>query len=224
MISILEKMACNYLRVKPKELVGSINIEIYKDVFNLVLDENDAKVSSGGDENAFITLTMNNETWDNLVSGKWNGMTAAGREHMRQSTPLDFKFGKNTQLSPALMQDLYHLAMHFFNTTYPTHAYFGLEHTRVIHGGNAVALAYGPGVRSAYYAVKGDEQINADEKDPWSQCFMVIGGSGTATIDGVAMKIEKGMAIHVQPNVTHTFVADEGEILEGIWLAYGKNA
>jgi mannose-6-phosphate isomerase-like protein (cupin superfamily) len=224
MISILENMSKNYSKVKPKNLVGSINIEIAENIFNLKLSEDNTSIHEGKDDKAIMTLYMNEETWGNLASGKWNGMTAAGREHMSQSTPLDFKFGKDVVLSKELMQDLYHLAMHFFNTTYPTHAYFGLENTRVIHGGNAVALAYGPGVRSAYYAIRDDQQINADEKDPWTQCFIVIGGSGTATIDGVKMKIEKGMAIHVPPNVTHTFIADSGVILEGIWLAYGEGA
>lgn len=223
MLETLKEMGQNYLKVKPDELTGTFNLKIEDNFFNIKLDKNDLNVNEGLSEKAFITMKMERKTWDNLINKKWNGMTAAGREKMSQPAPLDFEF-KNEKISAEVMQNLYHLAMHFFNTSFPTFAKFGPTHTRKIHGGNAVALAYGHGVRSAYYMISGKDQANSAEKDPWWQCFIIIGGNGVANIDNKEIDIEKGMAIHVPPNVIHTFKAKPDKTLEFIWIAYGEGA
>jgi mannose-6-phosphate isomerase-like protein (cupin superfamily) len=218
----LREMAKNYLKVKPNDFECNFNLKIDSNSFNVEVKKEDISVSTGLVDDALITMKMNEETWNNLVSKKWNGMTAAGRERMSQPAPLDFEFSK--KINSETMQKLYHLAMHFFNTTFPTYAKFGIENTRKIHGGNAVPLAYGHGVRSAYYIISGDEQANSEEKDPWWQCFIIIGGKGVANIDNKEIDLENGMAIHVPPNVIHTFKAKPNEKLEFIWIAYGKGA
>ncbi|MFP4457647.1 MAG: cupin domain-containing protein [Clostridia bacterium] len=223
MLKILEDMGKNYLKVKPDEITGVFNLKIENNFFNIELEKDDVIVNEGLSENAFITMKMDRETWKNLLDKKWNGMTAAGRESMSQPAPLDFEFSKE-KMDSKTMQKLYHLAMHFFNTSFPTLAKFGPSHTRKIHGGNAVALAYGHGVRSAYYMISGDDQANSNEKDPWRQCFIIIAGRGVANIDNKEIDIEKGMAIHVPPNVIHTFKAKPNDTLEFIWIAYGEGA
>ena len=72
--------------------------------------------------------------------------------------------------------------------------------------------------------ISGEDQANSAEKDPWWQCFIIINGKGVANIDNKEMDIEKGMAIHVPPNVIHTFKANPDETLEFIWVAYGEGA
>ena len=222
MIEVLKDMAQNYSKIKPKEFSCQFNLKVGCENFNICVGQDEIDVNKGLVENALITMKMEENTWDNLVSGKCSGMTAAGREKMSQPAPLDFEFGD--KINSETMQKIYHLAMHFFNTDFPTYAKFGKENTRKIHGGNAVPLAYGHGVRSAYYTISGDEQTNSEEKDPWWQCFIIISGEGIANIDNKEMEIKKGMAIHVPPNVIHTFRAKPKGCLEFIWIAYGEGA
>ncbi len=224
MLDKMKQLARNYQRIKPKDLVGWVNFKVDEKECCLELLPDNAVVYAGLREDALFTFVMNNDTFQNLLDGVWSGLTAAGRARMSDPTPLGIQFGQDVQFAGQTMQLLYHLGTHFFCKSYPTVTHFGLEHTRVVHGGNVTVLAYGHGMRSAYYTITGDQQINSDEKDPWNQCFTVIGGRGTACIDGVELKLSRGVAVHVPPFVKHTFCAAENERLELIWIAYGNQA
>lgn len=224
MINDLKKLATNYNRVKPVEYVGVINFVIAGDSYYMSMEQEQVSMHEGKYANPLLTIIMSSDTYNKLLDGTWNGLTAAGRARMSEPAPLDFELPEGRGLTGELMQMLYHLSMHFFSGTYPTVAKFGKGHTRIVHGGNVTALAYGHGIRSAYYCITDRQQINSDERDPWWQCFSIIGGKGIATIDGQQVYLEKGVAIHVPPNVTHTFKAFEGELLELIWVAYGNKA
>ncbi len=172
-----------------------------------------------------LRLTMSEETFEKLRSGEWNGMTATGRSHMSESAPLDFELPEGEDLEGEKLQMLYHFLTHFFTTEYPTVTELGREHSRKVHGGSAVPIAYGHGVRHAYYTIKRGEQINEDELDPWHQVFTVVEGTGKAIIDGEEIELEKNMSVHVPPNVEHIVKKDEGDDdLELLWVAYGEKA
>lgn len=225
MINVLSAMAKNYTAFKPADLTGKINILIGQEWFHLELKGEGVSAWEGKTDDELATFLMSADTFAKLLDGTWNALTAAGRENIRQSAPIDFQLPTGAQLTPKFMQMIYHMGMHFFKTDVPHTYNFGLEHTRKVHGGNATALAYGSGVRFAYYTISGDEQINdGDTKDPFDQMFTVIGGQGVAHIGGVEIHLQRGIAVHVPPNSTHIISASPGEQLELFWLAYGKGA
>lgn len=224
MLKSLQHMALKYSKLKPVEYIGAVNITIEDKSYHITMAEKSVDVQEGLSPDCLFAITMNEETYQKLQSGIWNGLTAGGKSKMSDSAPLEFVFPQNKSIAPELLQIAYHLGIHFFSSSYPSIARFGPQHTRVVHGGNAAVLAYGHGVRSAYYCIKEGQQINSDERDPWWQCFTIIGGSGVANIDGQEVVLHPGLAVHVPPNVIHTFRADAGQLLEIIWIAYGNQA
>lgn len=120
---------------------------------------------------------------------------------------------------------MYHFLTYFFSKEYPTITALGRKHARKIHGGNAVPIPYGHGIRSAYHTIEKGEQINEDELDPWDQVFTVIGGTGKVLVDGETIKLEKNMSVHVPPKTEHIIKKEEGnDDLEMLWIAYGEKA
>jgi mannose-6-phosphate isomerase-like protein (cupin superfamily) len=224
-LATLQDLAKNYARVKPKEYTGTLNMDIEGRFFAIAMEKESVSVSEGRSEKAIAELVLSEETYARLLDGTWNGMTAAGRENIRQSAPLDFRFLPGHTFSGQLLQMLYHLGMHFFQQSYPSVFRFGPAHTRLVHGGHAVPLAYGHGIRFAYYTISGDERINDDDAaDPFDQVISVIGGKGLAVIDGVEVALERGIAVHVPPRTTHLIKATGSERLELFWVAYGSGA
>ncbi len=226
MLQILKNMARCYDKKKPSDVVGTIHLSIGEENDHIVkLKEDEVSVEEAEESVRDLKLTMSEETFEKLKSGEWNGMTATGRSHMSESAPLDFSVPEGESLEGEKLQMLYHFLTHFFSTEYPTVTELGREHSRKVHGGSAVPIAYGHGVRHAYYTIKEGEQINEDELDPWNQVFTVIGGTGKAIIDGEEIELEKNMSVHVPPDVEHIVKKDEGEDdLELVWVAYGEKA
>lgn len=227
MLKILEEMCKYYQKKKPRYLTGKIHILIGEDNGFLVdLKENDVTVEKSGlDMEGDLGLTMSEKTFDKLAKGEWNGMTAAGRSNWLESAPLDFRSPEGTNLEGETLQMMYHFLVHFFRNDYPTVTQLGRDHSRKVHGGNAVPIAYGNGIRYAYYTISKGEQINEDEKDPWNQVFTVINGTGTAVVDGEEMELKKKISVHVPPNVEHILKKESGDDdLELLWVAYGEKA
>jgi len=227
MLKELKKMAECYQKKKPSDLRGKIHLLIgEEDGFLVSLGESDVEVKETGvDNTGNLGLVMSKDTFTKLDSGEWNGMTAAGRSSMTDPAPLDFRLPEGTQLDEETLQMMYHFLTHFFSKDYPTITELGRKHARKVHGGNAVPIAYGHGIRSAYYTIQKGEQINEDEIDPWDQVFTVMGGSGKALVDGKEIDLEKNMSVHVPPKTEHIVKKEEGDDdLELLWIAYGEKA
>ncbi len=227
MLKDLKKMAECYQKKKPSDLKGKIHLLIGEDYGFLVsLGESEVEVKETNVENTGdLGLVMSEDTFAKLNSGELNGMTAAGRSSMSESAPLDFRLPEGTAMDDDILQMMYHFLTHFFSKDYPTITELGREHSRKVHGGNAVPIAYGHGIRSAYYTIQKGEQINEDELDPWNQIFTVVDGSGKALVDGEEIDLEKNMSVHVPPKTEHIVKKEDGEDdLELIWIAYGEKA
>ncbi|MGM0510567.1 MAG: cupin domain-containing protein [Thermoplasmatota archaeon] len=227
MLETLQDMAESYQKKKPEDITGRIHILIDEENgYAVELKEKSVGVEGSGIElDGDLGLTMSKETFEKLSNGVWNGMTAAGRSTMSESAPLDFRVPDGGKLEGDNLQMMFHFLTHFFSTDYPTVTELGREHSRKVHGGNAVPIAYGHGVRYAYYTIGEGEQINEEESDPWNQVFTVIGGTGTAIIEGQEIELEKNISVHVPPNASHIIKKDSvEEDLELLWMAYGEKA
>lgn len=227
MFDELKEMEGYYEKKKPLDLTGKIHLRIGEENgFIVRMKKRDVKVEEASTNNDdIIGLTMSKDTFGKLSSREWNGMTAVGRSKMPESAPLDFSIPEGTKLEGETLQMMYHFLTHFFSSDYPTITKLGKEHARKVHGGNAVPIAYGHGVRYAYYTIGKGEQINEDELDPWNQVFTVIDGTGKAVVDGEEIELEKNISVHVPPNVEHIIRKEDGEDdLELLWMAYGEKA
>lgn len=170
------------------------------------------------------TFTLDEDTLDKLYSGTWNGLTAAGRAAVSDPAPLNFSMPAGTDPLEAMRRG-YFFVTHFFSTSDPTMLRFGPGHTRKVHGAGACPLFYHQGLRSAYYCVTTDDILNEDgARDPMFQAFLVIAGTGTATVKEQDIEVAPGDAVFIPPQSVHMLRTDGPDPLEIIWLAWGEGA
>ncbi len=190
-----------------------------------VIEVKDGKVSmqEGAEEDVDVVLCTTNKTLTDIYQGKINAFTAAGKAELSDTAPLDWRFAGG--FMPEKMRDLYFFLMHFFNINEPEKIMLGEEYSRKVHGGNAVALYYNPGFRSAWYMVKKGDSINEPgHVDPFHQAIIIIAGQGYAKIGNKEVEIKANESYYIPPMWDQVIWTEEDEPLVLIWLAWGERA
>ncbi len=187
--------------------------------------EQEVKLAQGPHPQAPVILTLSEETLRCLYTGELAPLTAAGRAHISEPAPLDFRLGAGQSFNPELYARMITFIQRFFNRFEPERILLGEEHARVIHGGHAVALFYDTGFRSAWYLLKPGERLNAPgDTNPFPQGFVLISGGGHARLGGQEIEVQAGKAYYVPPETEHIVWNDREEPLVIIWLAWGAGA
>jgi mannose-6-phosphate isomerase-like protein (cupin superfamily) len=160
-----------------------------------------------------------------LDRGELSALTAMGRAHIRERTPLDF------ELPPGMGYADVHaripIVFHFFNRDWPEVIRFGEGTTRFVHGGHSAILYYGGGVRTAFYQVRPGTHINEPESEqvnPFPSLFIVIRGAFESRLGGVQRTLSEGEAVLVPAGMTHEFWAGAEQYGEFIMVAFGEGA
>jgi hypothetical protein len=226
--AMLQAMSRAYAAKVPDDYDLRINIEVAGDSeplhWHVVSDGGKLDYGLGEVPDADTTLKLTAATLMRLHQGQWSGLGAAGRAHIRDSAPLDFSIPAGVHPLEAMRRG-YFFVTHFFSVDVPTRIPFGEGHTRKVHGGHAAPLFYDRGIRSAYYRLEHGDVLNEDgAKDPMHQGFIVIGGSGTATIGEHRFSVRAGQAIYIPAHTIHMLAPDGPAALELIWLAWGEKA
>ncbi len=226
---ILTEMAHTFAEKVPANYTMAAAFEIATgevDPFHWHIRSIDGEVewAPGSMEDPDTTFTLSSATLLKIHDGTWNGMTAAGRAHVRDPAPLNFTLPRDVHPLEAMRRGYFFLT-HFFSVDNPTRVNFGPQHTRKIHGAGATALFYHQGMRSAYYCITADDVLNEDgARDPMHQAFIVIGGEGTAIIGETETEVSMGQALYVPPDTVHMLRTGGPDPLEIIWLAWGEGA
>mgnify|MGYP006277810979 CR=1 FL=1 len=167
------------------------------------------------------------EILQRLDRGEISAMTAMGRAHMSDRTPLDFQLPEGFQLTPAAQAVFLPFVFHFFNREWPEVVRFGEGTTRRVHGGNAAILYYDLGFRSGFYQIEPGMHVNEEEDQQvnvFQSLFIVIRGSFQSRLDGRERTLQEGEAVLVPAGMTHEFWAGEDQHGEMIMIAFGKGA
>lgn len=162
-----------------------------------------------------------------LDRGEISAMTAMGRAHMSDSTPLDFHLPEGFQLTPERQALFLPFVFHFFNRDWPEVTRFGQGATRFVHGGNAAILYYDLGLRSSFYQIGPGMHINEavdQQTNPFPSLFIVIRGAFQARLGGQERPLREGEAVLVPAGMTHEFWAGPEEYGEMIMIAFGEGA
>jgi len=162
-----------------------------------------------------------------LDRGELSAMTAMGRAHMSDSTPLDFHMPEGFQLTPERQAIFLPFVFHFFNRDWPEVARFGQGTTRFVHGGNSAILYYDLGLRSSFYQIESGMHINEavdQQTNPFPSLFIVIRGAFQARLGGQERPLREGEAVLVPAGMTHEFWAGPEEYGEMIMIAFGEGA
>jgi mannose-6-phosphate isomerase-like protein (cupin superfamily) len=168
----------------------------------------------------FFTTT---QTLEDIYTGKMTAFTAAGKAHISDEAPLDFKFASD--FKPENLKDAYYFLIHFFNRHEPEKISLGEKHSRVIHGAHAIPLYYYPGFRSAWYQINKEQKMNEPgDTNPFPQAVIIIEGEGKAKIGDKKITIKANESYFIPPNSDHVFWTEKEQSLVLIWLAWGEGA
>ena len=183
------------------------------------------EVQPGARLDALFIFALAPETLARLYNGDLAPLTAAGRAHISESAPLDFRLREDLSLTHDVYVDLVTFMQRFFNPSTPERVELDEEHARKIHGGNAVALFYGSGFRSAWYLLRKGERLNAPEDtNPFPQAFIFLSGQGRAQIGEETVTVRASEAYYIPPHQKHVVWNERDEPLTLIFLAWGEGS
>lgn len=204
--------------------ICQLNVNDLNESWYLIATNGKVEVCQEYDGELDVIVETTQATLQDIYSGKMTAFTAAGKAHVNDSAPLDWRMPK-TGYVPEKIEHLYFFISHFFHPTEPEKILLGEEHSRVVHGGHAIPLYYYPGLRSSWYMVKKGEQINeSGETDPFPQAFIFIEGEGYAKIGDKTVQVKAGESYYVPPNADQVIWTESEEPLVLIWLAWGPGA
>ncbi len=228
---ILTKMVEGYRRKVRRGLAMTVNLEIS--------DESDASrtwhvaIAPGGEvtlhpgraAETHFDLQTSPAMLRRIDAGELTALTAAGREHVTQSAPLDIRPAEGVAMTRELLTEMYAFLQHFFNPSVPERVPLGEAHARLVHGAHAIPLYYCPGFRSAWYRLNPGERLNEPgDTNPFPQAFVFIEGAGFAKIGDKTVPVKANEAYYIPPGADHVVWTEGEETLELIFLAWGEEA
>jgi mannose-6-phosphate isomerase-like protein (cupin superfamily) len=224
---ILKEMTIIFDRKNPR-IDLRIQLNILPDLGSWSLTAAAGKATTikpGPDNSAQIILKLHAETLDGIHDGEMTGLTAAGRENIKDETPLDFELPAGKELTPALMTQMIEFIQRFFNPTYPEHIQLDKAHARLVHGGFAIPMFYDQGFRSAWYELEKGQQLNEPgDTNPFPQAFIIIAGKGFMKIGSETLSVQTGQAYYIPSETEHIVWTESDQPLRLIFLAWGQKA
>lgn len=206
----------------------AVNFDLQPDggVWHVVFGgEEVPEMQEGPHAKARFTFVLSPDTLVRLYRGDLSPLTAAGREHISKSAPLDFRLGEGVEMTPDVYQEMILFMQRFFNPSSPEKIIFGEGHTRKVHGGRAAAMFYDQGFRSAWYLLKEGDRLNEPgDTNPFPQAFVFLSGQGRARIGEDMVQVKAGEAYYIPPQSEHIVWNEREEPLTLIFLAWGEGA
>ena len=224
---MLEGWAANFEKKIDDDYTIHVQFQIPPDKQMLLVkaEGGSVEVIDGPGDIADLMLVVSEETLLDLWHGRMWALTAAGKALSTDKAPLDWLDPPDAKPSGASGTDALYFVMHFFFRTDPEKILLGEEHARKVHGGLAIPISYGAGVRSAWYMLKTGMQLNEPgDTNPFWQAFVVVEGRGVGRIGDTEVIINAGEAYHIPPGAEHFIRNDNQEPLVLIWIAWGEGA
>jgi mannose-6-phosphate isomerase-like protein (cupin superfamily) len=170
---------------------------------------------------------LNLSTLGKLDRGEMNALTAMGRARAGDPTPMDIDLMPGFRPGEDFFARFLPFTFHFWTRGFPETVPFGAEHSREVHGANAVVFYYRRGLRSAWAQVEPGQHVNPDPRDqsnPFPSMLIGIRGRVMAKIGGVETTLESGWMVFIPAEVTHEAWNPFEEPAEVILLMFGEGA
>ena len=226
--SLLSTLASAYDQKNPQreDLIVKYEIDTPAESWFIIIQaKKPTTISTTAQNSPQVILSSSLDTLETIVQGKLTGLTAMGRENLSDETPLNFRPGPDTPMSPALMADLLTFIQRFFNPSVPEKVALGQEHARLVHGAWAIPMFYHTGFRSAWYELTKGQRLNGPgDTNPFPQAFVIIKGAGQAKFGEFSGEVHAGQAYYIPPGSEHILWNDSDEPLNLIFLAWGEGA
>lgn len=193
----------------------------------ILTDAPGPRVAEGVPPATDIVYELDLETLRRLDRAALNVMTAMGQARADDPTPVVPRVSPTFAGRPDAERLFRRLSFHLWTREWPEVVRFGQGLSRRVHGGNAVALHYDTGFRSAWYQVEPGMHINREPRDQVNdhpQMFVVTRGTLQARLDGKERTLAEGEAVLVPAGMRHELWARANQYAELIFLAFGEGA
>lgn len=148
-----------------------------------------------------------------LASGRLNVLTTMGKAKASDPAPMEVEIGEEYAAGDRVRAELMPAWFRFFTKGAPEVVRFGFGHGREVHGGHAVPLYYGKGLRTAWYGLEPGMHVNRDPSDQsneFDSIFVVLAGEVHARFDGKVRLRTGGDSVFVPAGMKHEFWVEQG--------------
>jgi len=174
-----------------------------------------------------VLYTLDLATLRKIDSGEMNALTAMGKARASDTSPMDIALMPGFKPAPDFFGRFIPFTFHFWTRGFPEVVNFGKQHSREVHGANAVIFYYQRGLRSAWAQVEKGQHVNSDPKDqsnPFPTMAIGIRGRAVAKIGGVERELQAGQMVFIPAGVAHEVWNPYDEPAEIILLMFGEGA
>lgn len=188
--------------------------------------QGEARLAEPRGEAYATRFSADTATYCAIASGRMNVLTTLAQARSSDPTPLQADIPEAYAAGERLRGELIPAWFHFFTAGAPEVVRFGFEHGRQVHGGIAVPLYYGSGLRSAWYGLEPGMHVNREAEDqvnPFDSIFVVIEGTVEARFDGRPRTLRRGESAFVPAGMAHEFRAG-AERAEFVVIMVGDGA
>lgn len=119
------------------------------------------------------------------------------------------------------------VGFHFWYRGDPEVVPFARQALRKIHGVDATALYYEPGLRLIHFNIKQGQRANEGEDEgvgAWRKIFVFTSGAGKATVGDRTIDVRAGERLFVPPGARNEFWNESPAPLEGFLIVFGEGA
>lgn len=158
--------------------------------------------------------------------------TLAGKTKLSDTAPVDVDFmpgyapdGRGPGAD--FYETFTKIAFHFWYRGTPEVVPFKSQALRTLHGADATALYYEPGLRMIWFSVRPGQHANEGKDEgvgPWRKVYVFTGGAGTAKIGEETLDVRAGERVFVPPGARNEVWNDGAEPLEGVLIIFGEGA
>ena len=226
--TLLEKFSSSYEEKYPdhEPFVFDVRLRENDTLFSVDLRQPGSPiVAEGAHPDAFYTWLTDVETLRKMYSGDLAPGTAAAMEQITDDAPLKAMLPEGESWTMEHYHKVVEFETAFFNPFNPEMVRFGEEYTRPVHGGHAVALFNGKGMRCAWYSVHKGERVNDEEHaNPFPQGIIILSGQMKSVRGGKEQVHCAGEAYLIPAGTTHTSWNEDDEPCHAIWVAWGIGA
>lgn len=166
-----------------------------------------------GDEEPVTRFKAERAVFCDLASGRMGILTTLGQARPSDPTPMETEIAGAWTKDGRVRRELIPAWYNFFATDTPDSVRFGFGHGRLVHGGHAVPLYYGEGLRTAWYGLEPGMHVNrdpADQSNEFDSLFIVIAGPLQGRFDGEERVLEQGQSVYVPAGMRHEFWVEQG--------------
>jgi mannose-6-phosphate isomerase-like protein (cupin superfamily) len=167
------------------------------------------------------------ETLVAIDRGDMNALTAMVRGLASDPALMGTGAHPGFQPGPGFTRTMLDLSFHFWTRGTPEIIPFGEDHTRMVHGADAVVLYYEPGFRSGWFNLQPGQHANADPRlqvNPFPTLLIITEGVGRGRIGGRELELGSGHAVLIPAGVSHEFWNPFEAPVRGFLIMFGEGA